>query len=376
MTILMTNPKMRQTPLVEIPGRLQKSVVGKSFMLDAILAKGTLEKVGGHDAVRTLRKYSITTLEEVIAIARVRPKLLEGLIGFDPSLITESKSIAQFGEEVFSPLIQEYEKFERYKYAFGASVGKSENPIVQSQIGNTSEPPAVSTDSEYTLINDCMPPIRDQGERWTCVAFATCAVVEYAFCREKMMKLDLSEQFQYWNCKQQEGNTNNGTYPEISFALANRDGICKESTWQYNPRENPANPIYSPPPANAQSEAANYKVRQAVSITQYKSVHTLKQYITSGNPIAFVIPVYDSWEENGNSRSTGNITLPLPGEEPIAGHSMVLVGYEDNPDFAGGGYFVVRNSWGTNNGAPTVRSGQATEQFLIVILNCITKALG
>ena len=190
------------------------------------------------------------------------------------------------------------------------------------------------------------------------------------------MKLDLSEQFQYWNCKQQEGNTNNGTYPEISFALANRDGICKESTWRSNPRENPANPIYSPPPANAQSEAANYKVRQAVSITQYKSVHTLKQYITSGNPIAIVIPVYDSWEENGNSRSTGNITLPLPGEEPTAGHSMVLVGYEDNPDFAGGGYFVVRNSWGIDDGAPTVRSGQATEQFLIVILNCITKAHG
>jgi C1A family cysteine protease len=48
-------------------------------------------------------------------------------------------------------------------------------------------------------------------------------------------------------------------------------------------------------------------------------------------------------------RKYGNITVPLPGEVPDKiGHAVALVGYEDSPEFAGGGYFIVRNSWGYN----------------------------
>jgi len=47
-------------------------------------------------------------------------------------------------------------------------------------------------------------------------------------------------------------------------------------------------------------------------------------------------------------RRTGKITLPLPGEVPAGGHSWCIVGYVDDEDVPGGGYFIVRNSWGTN----------------------------
>lgn len=40
--------------------------------------------------------------------------------------------------------------------------------------------------------------------------------------------------------------------------------------------------------------------------------------------------------------------MPLPGERASSGHCMALVGYQDDRRYSGGGYFIVRNSWGTD----------------------------
>lgn len=59
--------------------------------------------------------------------------------------------------------------------------------------------------------------------------------------------------------------------------------------------------------------------------------------------------VYDSWLRNPLVHETGELTLPVPGEEIQGGHCMAIVGYADDPDalrYPGGGYFIVRNSWG------------------------------
>ena len=92
--------------------------------------------------------------------------------------------------------------------------------------------------------------------------------------------------------------------------------------------------------------AASYRVANAVTIARHNDVSVLKGHLRADQLVAIAVPVYDSWEENANTRITGNITMPLPGEQTTAGHAFVLVGFEDNTDFAGGGYFIVRNSWG------------------------------
>jgi hypothetical protein len=43
---------------------------------------------------------------------------------------------------------------------------------------------------------------------------------------------------------------------------------------------------------------------------------------------------------------SGQITMPLPGENMVGGHAMVLVGYQDDDSVPGGGFFILRNSWG------------------------------
>jgi C1A family cysteine protease len=40
--------------------------------------------------------------------------------------------------------------------------------------------------------------------------------------------------------------------------------------------------------------------------------------------------------------------MPLGSEPPLAsGHCMCAVGYQDDKSYPRGGYFIVRNSWGT-----------------------------
>jgi hypothetical protein len=45
------------------------------------------------------------------------------------------------------------------------------------------------------------------------------------------------------------------------------------------------------------------------------------------------------------------------------GHSVVLVGYRKDPDFAGGGYFVFRNSWVNDDGTPWGDQGHGYMPF-------------
>jgi hypothetical protein len=159
--------------------------------------------------------------------------------------------------------------------------------------------------------------------------------------------VDLSEQFCYWNCKHRDNHQGDGTYPWVAFRGLKSDGVCEEATWPYNPRKNTRNPGYGPPPTGAKDEARRYKIAKAIRIPNPRDVAGLKREIRKGFPVAVAIPAYDSWVRNNNIQRTGNIGLPLPGEVARHGHALVLIGFADDPDFAGGGYFVARNSWGT-----------------------------
>ena len=45
-------------------------------------------------------------------------------------------------------------------------------------------------------------------------------------------------------------------------------------------------------------------------------------------------------------RFSGDVRLPLLTDPNRGGHALCIVGYEDDPSVPGGGFFIVRNSWG------------------------------
>ena len=63
--------------------------------------------------------------------------------------------------------------------------------------------------------------------------------------------------------------------------------------------------------------------------------------------MAFAVPVYGYWLSEP-VRTNGDIRIPLVSDKALGGHAMCMVGYQDDAAVPGGGYFLVRNSWGTS----------------------------
>lgn len=201
-------------------------------------------------------------------------------------------------------------------------------------------PPAVD-------LRSGMPPVHDQGSRGTCVAFSTLAAYEHRLGAQR----DLSEQFLYWNCKTNDGLPHSeGTWIRTAMLLLERDGVCDEAGWPYVAAALcPPNVSQGPAPAEALLAAQALQPRPLTQEIGKNDVTAYKQALNAGRCIAVNIPVFESWHASAHVRKYGELTLPFPGEIAASGHAVCIVGYvdDDSPQYPGGGYFVMRNSWGT-----------------------------
>lgn len=352
----MINPKISYHDLSGLQSlRFGGAIGANAQKLDEAIGGGPSDLAARYFVVRrkeALKKVSTTKIEEAIGTARAVPDKLAELIGKQTVDILRSE---QFRREASAslPALERFPRLEERRLAFGARrepppLGTLNRLSLQVIAGVAIQPPG----TEFSLIGTgCMPPIRDQGDRWTCVAFATCAVVEYGFCRTRNTRFDASEQFQYWDtkCNDPDGYNTLGTYPHISFSRVKTDGVCHEQTWPYNMQVDP--PQNDPNGPAARPEARQFRVNESVQIQRHRDVQLLKSHVRGDYPVAIAIPVFDSWANNPAVHDSGNIGMPLPGETSEAGHALVLVGYDDDVDFPGGGFFIIRNSYGTSWGA-------------------------
>jgi hypothetical protein len=198
-------------------------------------------------------------------------------------------------------------------------------------------------DMSTTNLIPQLNPVRDQGQRGTCAAFSGTAFLEF-----ELSQRDLSEQYFFYACKQRDGSPySDGTTMTAVRDAIKYDGACYEETWPYNPYPT-SDPAQGPAPAGAAAEAKNF-VYPSVQYWSYKpTISTLKSKLDNEHIISFGVPVYNSWYSSPETKRTGVITMPLSNDQLVGGHAMDIVGYVDNANYAGGGYFLIRNSWGTD----------------------------
>lgn len=202
---------------------------------------------------------------------------------------------------------------------------------------------------EFSLL-DKFGPVRDQGQRGTCVAFAVTAFREFF----EGVDIDLSEQFMYWACKQLDGIPDiPGTTLVAATDALRSYGICLESTWPYVPSCNTdeLGETCGEPSQSALNEATIYRMNNT-KFLQTQVIDAYKSALTGYDgeipkPIVVGVYVFESWYNSNTTWITGKIPMPLPGEVPVGGHAMTIIGYKDDPDVPGGGFFILRNSWGT-----------------------------
>ncbi len=208
-------------------------------------------------------------------------------------------------------------------------------------------------------LEDRLGPAWDQGRRGTCVAHAAGALFAYILRRPGFR---FSLQFLYHQCKMIDGiPRQEGTYLETSMRVfsdrrisgphlgwgAGDAGLPPESAWAYDPTYQPGNPGQSPPPPS--THRALYQGKRWGNLTgrvlrcsrRGKAlVEDIRSLLfTARLPVVIGLPLYPSFN-NANSRRTGRIPVPLPGERPVGGHAMLVVGADDQKQA-----FLVRNSW-------------------------------
>lgn len=171
--------------------------------------------------------------------------------------------------------------------------------------------------------------VRDQGQRETCLAFATTATHEAK--RLQAAPCDpLCVEMLYWKFLQL-----GGSYFSSAVTALSQTGQPPESMWPYDEFCDENAPAYSPP--NAALSSSPFL---CANLAQTKiDATTIKNHINQKQPVILGLPLCESF----HYCTDGSLTLPTLQDLLLGAHAVVAVGYDDT---SGAGVLVIRNSWG------------------------------
>jgi hypothetical protein len=229
-------------------------------------------------------------------------------------------------------------------------------------------------------------PVRDQGQRGTCVAFGATACVEHWFSSSEPPNPDFSEQFLYYEIKTNSGDpskTTDGTWLQFAEAMLHAYGICREATDPYV-GPGPITPVSgAPPSAQAVAEASHFVVNPATYIrSPGAAAAKIVTLLQNGRPVAASFPVFtDPTTPTGPTNWTtpvawsyGRVFDPPLQSVASAGHCVCITGFVPDATEPNGGYFTFRNSWSAvwssaspspaNSHAPEVGYGELSATYV------------
>lgn len=206
-------------------------------------------------------------------------------------------------------------------------------------------------------------PVRDQGLSQTCVGFAAGAALERMWMRPPAPAPDpLSAIFLYNRSRiggsKAQGAKDGATRLEEAQAALAREGICPAPAW----------PDASDPDQEPSLAARAAADPNRTDATQYWDLDPAKfrrpgtgvaravlDLLEEGRPVAVSLPLFrapgsalSNWDLQPVA-ITGRVSDPQQGwEQAPSGHAVCILGYEHDPSERMGGWFIFRNSVGTD----------------------------
>jgi hypothetical protein len=191
---------------------------------------------------------------------------------------------------------------------------------------------------EWTL------PPRLQGERGTCSVFTMIGAMEYALAKRKGKGIRLSVEYLNWAKNATiDASQDGGKFIDLWKGFS-ENGICPEAAMPYRPKYESENK----PSAEAKEFARKFSADNLhvhwikqwdpnTGLTE-EQFEEIKQTLHKEWPVCggFRWPVTAQWKD-------GVLEMPPPGRV-FDGHSVLLVGYREDPKLPGGGAFLLRNS--------------------------------
>ncbi len=291
----------------------------------------------------TLSELGIEDAEQLIALAAIPDARAELETVLGPQTDSLQSLLDQVQNDLPADRVALVNKPAPKDFGLGALVPTTEMMAAAEAMSQTLESQGpISLPGAISLV-PYMSPIRNQGSRGTCVAFALTALSEYIQRRKGLIR-DLAEQHLYYETKLIDGaSASCGTWQAKGMVALRTRGECRESIWPYN--ASPPCNNHGPLPAAARPDGLNYRLT-LISVPA-RNVLAYRTHMALQRPVTISIPVYNSWYLSAETRRSGRITMRVGNEAVVGGHAVCLVGYQDTPSSPGGGYFIVRNSWGT-----------------------------
>lgn len=204
---------------------------------------------------------------------------------------------------------------------------------------------------------------RAQGARGTCSVFAITGALEYALAKRSGRADRLSVEFLNWASNAAIGEAADGGFFSDLWTGFEKYGVCDEQDWPYRDTFDPL----VAPSGDVQRRARG---RRELALR----MHWIKPWnprtgLTDGEFAAIQQALRGQWPVCGGlrwpkvERWHNGVLAMAPPEGVRDGHSVLLVGFEDSPDWPGGGRFLFRNS---NRGG---RDGFMTYEYARAYMN-------
>jgi len=200
-------------------------------------------------------------------------------------------------------------------------------------------------------------PIKDQGTRNTCVAHAAMAGLEVAY---GSTTLNLCENYAYYKflgSSTAQVCADPGLRTIDAADLMTTNAMCLESYWPY---VSTLSGLGCPSPSGwPTSTCAANAVYQLSSHTKIWRNDTLTvdagEYINNPKYLESILcaghDIVAGFYVAGWPSGVHGVIDVTSGAPIVGGHAMLIVGYNRTGDASiGGGYFIVKNSWGTGVG--------------------------
>lgn len=191
---------------------------------------------------------------------------------------------------------------------------------------------------------DAFPTVFTQGRLNSCTAEAMSAALHYDMRRQSLGDAFCpSALFIYYNERKDENTIGldhlHGRPVQMRDCLltVTTEGVCPDELWPYDPAK-----LDVRPPDAAYERAESHRVQSYHRVLQ--DLAHLKACLAGGFPFVFGVRLYAGFPL-ANTAGRSEVTMPGPGAQPLGGHALLAVGYDDSR-----GAFIVRNSWGAEWG--------------------------